>query len=320
MANLAVTYTFAPLQTILSSSFNTNYNDIVSYINNRNSASAAWEQLSVSGNAAIVGTLTLTGGATLGSTLDIAGVTTVASGTVSAPGLGWRAEPTTGIFRGGTGRIDVTVLGSNVLTLNATVLDFSGLTQARGVNGSVTVPTYSFTNESGLGWYRNASHDARLAANGVDLLLCRATGVALLGTTTNDSTSTGYVGEYVSSTVSTMASMGSTGVWQDVTSISLTAGDWDVVGQTYFDVNTANTFTTGYGTAVSTSSGNTTTDHVNGSNVMYSTPTTIVPAAGSTIHYRVSIATTTNVYLKTVATVGSGTPKSLGTIRARRVR
>jgi hypothetical protein len=52
-------------------------------------------------------------------------------------------------------------------------------------------------------------------------------GVSVKGTTTNDSASSGNVGEYISASVSS-ANFAATGTYGDVTSISLTAGDWDV--------------------------------------------------------------------------------------------
>src|SRR5262245_21751697 len=54
-------------------------------------------------------------------------------------------------------------------------------------------------------------------------------GCALLGTNTNDSAATGYVGEYVESTVLSGSAVTLTNnVWTAVTSIPLGAGDWDV--------------------------------------------------------------------------------------------
>ncbi len=76
MANLAVTNTFVAATTILSAAVNTNFSDIVSFVNNRNSASSSWDQLAVAGNAAITGTLTNTGAVTASSTLHGVGAVT----------------------------------------------------------------------------------------------------------------------------------------------------------------------------------------------------------------------------------------------------
>lgn len=69
MADCSVTNNFSAGTTIVASQINTNYSDIVNFINNRNSASASWSALGVTGNASIGGTLVVTGAATLSSTL-----------------------------------------------------------------------------------------------------------------------------------------------------------------------------------------------------------------------------------------------------------
>lgn len=59
MANLAVTNSFTNGTTADASAVNTNFSDIVTYINNRNGASAPWDAIDVTGNATIGGDLTL---------------------------------------------------------------------------------------------------------------------------------------------------------------------------------------------------------------------------------------------------------------------
>jgi hypothetical protein len=55
--------------------------------------------------------------------------------------------------------------------------------------------------------------------------------IALLGTTTNDDASAGQFGEVISSTILAASAVAlTTGTAANVTSISLTAGDWDVRG------------------------------------------------------------------------------------------
>lgn len=143
-------------------------------------------------------------------------------------------------------------------------------------------------------------------------------GVAILGTTTNNSASTGFVGEYVSSVFSATAFPATTTVG-DATSISLTAGDWDVVLQLGFDGETA-TLTNGqYFGGISTTSGNSTTGLVKGVNNLYQ-----FGASGSnsslTIVYRMSLASTMTVYAKMFMVYTAGSPTTSGNIRARRIR
>jgi hypothetical protein len=57
----------------------------------------------------------------------------------------------------------------------------------------------------------------------------------VLGTATNDSASTGYCGEFVSSVIGSGSAVGLTNASNaNITSVSLTAGDWDVWGNVAF--------------------------------------------------------------------------------------
>ncbi len=62
-------------------------------------------------------------------------------------------------------------------------------------------------------------------------------GIPVQGTNTNNSAAAGYVGEYIESEVLTGSAVALTsGVTANITSISLTAGDWDVHGLVAFNV------------------------------------------------------------------------------------
>jgi len=65
MAALAVTNTFVAATTVSASQVNTNFSDIVTFINNRDTASSEWTSLAVTGNGTIGGTLIVTGATTL---------------------------------------------------------------------------------------------------------------------------------------------------------------------------------------------------------------------------------------------------------------
>lgn len=74
MANLAVSNTFTAGTEITAAPFNTNFSDIVTYINNRNGGGTAWDALNVTG------TSTLTGAITASSTLAVTGAITATGG------------------------------------------------------------------------------------------------------------------------------------------------------------------------------------------------------------------------------------------------
>ena len=60
----------------------------------------------------------------------------VPDGTVSAPGLGFVSEPTTGLYRAGSGQYAIAILGVNLLTLTATGLTIAGTgTFTNGIAG-----------------------------------------------------------------------------------------------------------------------------------------------------------------------------------------
>lgn len=141
------------------------------------------------------------------------------------------------------------------------------------------------------------------------------------GTATNDSATAGYVGEYVSSEISTSTSYPSSSVRGDLTSISLTAGDWDVTGTVMMIRNGATV--TENEMALSTTSGDSTATTTFGINrVVQVSPTTTASevVSNSIPCYRYSLSATTTIYLKYEAIFSVATPQARGRISARRVR
>jgi len=138
------------------------------------------------------------------------------------------------------------------------------------------------------------------------------------GTTTNDSASTGQVGEVVLSTAS-LVNYPATGTWGDLTSISLTAGDWDIAAIT--QQTTPGTMTGETRLGISVTSGNSATGLTIGYNrATFPFATAAYDTSGTVPMYRLSLASTTTVYLKYYAEYSTGTPKASGTIIARRRR
>jgi hypothetical protein len=156
----------------------------------------------------------------------------------------------------------------------------------------------------------------------------------LLGTNTNDSAATGYVGEYVANTRSSASPAITSATYCSIdsgnatfndnaeTGITLTAGDWDIQGTAYFTTTGAVAMTYLI-LFIGTQKGTNTSGLVvyenyyerqltwpNGADETAMTPT-----------WRVSISATTTYYLKCRVTWTGGTSVTAqGTIRARRVR
>jgi hypothetical protein len=142
----------------------------------------------------------------------------------------------------------------------------------------------------------------------------------IVGTTTNDSATAGYVGEYVESVVGPVNYPASGGAFGNMTSISLTAGDWDVSFFAYMSSGGATVTTQNI--MISKYSGSDVTDRVYGSNwTQVPNPTTATGDGFGTIpSYRVSLSSTTTVYGKIGASYSVATPYTYCRLSARRMR
>ena len=143
----------------------------------------------------------------------------------------------------------------------------------------------------------------------------------MTGTTTNNNAATGIVGEYLESIISTAANAPTSTQYGDLTSLSLTAGDWDIIGFIQWNSNGA-TWTAGR-TGISSTTGNSATGLTAGSNLaesIYASTSTVTLNYSHTVYLRVSIASTTTYYLKYRADYSAGTPQAQGSLKARRTR
>lgn len=150
-----------------------------------------------------------------------------------------------------------------------------------------------------------------------NLVLTNATGLpsaSLVAVTTNSNAAAGVVGQVVTSTVSAVAITSATNT--NVTSISLAAGDWDVYGS--IQANAAGTTTTAY-----TSGGINTTSATLPATGLYM----VIPAGaagllvgGAVPSRRISVASTTTVYLVANISYAVSTCTVSGSITARRER
>jgi hypothetical protein len=151
------------------------------------------------------------------------------------------------------------------------------------------------------------------------LSVTNVNGTKIRGTTTNDSAATGFVGEYVESLVTSNTNFPSTGTWGDLTSISLTAGDWDVSLVVYANNNGATV--NGYDVGIGTATGNSSTGLSLGVNQVPTQGTTSAYDNHACIPcYRVSISATTTYYGKINGTFSVATPRFRCRLSARRVR
>lgn len=159
------------------------------------------------------------------------------------------------------------------------------------------------------------------AASATSLSFSSTSGI--IGTTTNDSAAAGSVGEYLENIVliGSAVSM-TTGVGVNITSISLTPGDWDIVIDGYF---TGNAATTVSGAFVSISNISATLNISpgrlgvcsSGGNTLFSVGQLAGCVAGP---FRLSVAITTTIFFVANANFAVSTMSCFGIIRARRIR
>lgn len=165
---------------------------------------------------------------------------------------------------------------------------------------------------------------ATLGANTFTGAITPSQTLGIVGTTTNNSVQAGSVGEYVESIVTATNTGVTSGAAANITTISLTAGDWDVTGNVRFR-NSGPMVTVGY--CVGSISTTTNTHGTQDTNASYvNIPPGIDPDVNPTFPtptVRISIASTTTIYLVgtiSFTPVGANTFGSGGILRARRMR
>jgi hypothetical protein len=161
----------------------------------------------------------------------------------------------------------------------------------------------------------NAGTFSTLATTG---LYSPSSTVGIKGTATNDNAQAGSIGEVISSSVVQGSAISlTTTIGANVTSISLTAGDWDVWGNVLF-IAGGTTVTTYIGHGISTT---TATLPVGGFALSPSLATGIVTSqGGATPMQRISIAATTTLFLVAQSQFTTSTMSAFGNITARRRR
>lgn len=124
----------------------------------------------------------------------------------------------------------------------------------------------------------------------------------------------GYLGEYFISS-GTALNFGTTGTWGDAGSLSLTPGDWDIVGQGMgFNQGTF----TRYEIAITTISGNSSVNMTIGDNrVLHDTVATFETLC---VKVRINLTSSKTVYLKYYADWGAVAPLFYWSISSRRIR
>lgn len=247
------------------------------------------------------------------------------SGTAAAPGGAFGVEQGTGVYRpaanqwavsiNGTGKALLTAnawcpVTNDALTLGNGALMWADLFLASGAVINFNAGDVTITHSSNALVFAGASSGYTFTEG-------------ITGVTTNSDAASGIIGEYVSSEVLRASAVGLTSnSGGNVTSISLTAGDWDLEGNVAFTANGTAAFTQ-YAAWISTSSASfptrPNTGGVQDFRVASVTPANTADITIATGRMRISVSGTTTVYLSCMANFTS-TCSGYGFISARRVR
>lgn len=142
------------------------------------------------------------------------------------------------------------------------------------------------------------------------------------GTTTNDSAASGFIGEYISANLAAGSAVSlSAGTAANVTSVSLTAGDWDVGGNVLWAFSSPANLTYAI-VAIGTTSASLPTAPNGGAYAGITSATQTFNNVNGLCcgPMRLSLSTTTTVYLITDVQFTAGTVTAYGFIGARRAR
>jgi hypothetical protein len=198
------------------------------------------------------------------------------------------------------------------------------------ISSSATLVLSSVSGGVGAGDYTPSNYTPSATAptiptslqghlRGIDNILANFNvGNKSLGTTTNDNAVAGHVGEYISNS-STGVSL-SNGTAATITSVSLTAGDWEVSGVIEFipaGITTVQQYISSISKTANTLPTVLTENNIQSLIANFTTGSTNILNCGAT---RISIASTTTVYLVGRSAFGVSTMTASGFIGARRVR
>lgn len=251
--------------------------------------------------AVVIPTVTIQGGtvnaASIGATTPSTGAFTTLSASSTVSGVGFSTYLASPPAIGGT--------AAN--TGAFTTLSASGTVSGTGFSTYLASPPAIGTTTPAAGKFTT------LQATGA---ITPSTTAGIVGTTLADNANSGSVGEYVTATASSLSLTSNVGL--NITSISLTAGDWDVSGTVQI-VGAASTSLNNINGGISTTSAT-----IGGLGTYFQ----VVPGVSNTAalyilttpNVRINITTTTTVFLVAFVGFSTSTATAGGLIRARRVR
>lgn len=209
---------------------------------------------------------------------------------------------------------DIIYFADDVIFNGQTSAKLNTADKSSGTTGAVTIAT-------GDGVAGNTGTGDISIATGVPSGTGTRGTVKIKGTVTNTSAAAGDVGEEIVSSVSTYTNYTTSATYQNITSITLTAGDWDLSAAGTIFGNSA-TMTAGEFEFVISTTTASSTGAVNGRDFAYGTVggISILHDSRAFATQRISLSSSTTYYLNTKVSFSAGNPQFTGFIRARRIR
>jgi len=242
------------------------------------------------------------------------GTLTLANGSVTLPYLATEAANTVvANFTGSTASPVAFSMPSCTGSSNAL-----GYTNGTGIvcNGSINATTLggaTFASPGSIGSTTAGSGAFTTVTASSTITPSQTAGI--VGTTTNNNANAGSIGEYITANASGVSL--TTGTPSNLTSISLTAGDWDVTGIAQV-LASGSTVLSAWNCGVSTTSAT-----FGGFGTFTAIQGTLGTGSQQLLQcpvVRLSLSSTTTVYLLGQATFTTSTASGSGFIRARRIR
>lgn len=283
-------------------------------LGNSTGSSASPTAVAVSNCSGASSALNYTGGSGFSCNASINAIT-LGGATFSSPGPIGSVSTSTGAFSSvstpsatiGGGTINATSVGSTSASTGA----FSTLSASGTVSGAGFTSLFAAPPPLGA----TTPTAAALTTLVMSSTITPSQTAGIVGTTTNNNANAGSVGEYITATGTSVPL--TTNVPANVTSISLTAGDWDVTGNIYF--------TPASGTVIANEVSGISTVSATFPAIPGFSFSSLAVAANQDISLippqtRISIASTTTVYLVAQSSFTVSTLAVTGFISARRRR
>lgn len=225
------------------------------------------------------------------------------------------------VLNGGTGVTTSTGSGNNVLSASPTLTGTIGaaamtLSGTLGVTGAMTGTSLALSTTLSV---TGAITGSALTLSGLMQSATATFTTGINGVTSGVASLAGYVGEYMESSLLTGSAQSlPNGAARTITSIDLTAGDWDISGAVNFGGSP--TGTTAQLAGISTTNNSFSTSTLG---VTYFQVTGTLADTKEVItlpRIRVLVSGATTIYLVAQANFTGGTSNGFGTINARRVR